>query len=480
MTENAMVESSTGAVIEQPKAKPKGTGFAAMLAKLRGNAEAAAGTGGTGKKVKAATLKVVEAEIPELVLGLFDKDGKPHTNEAGVTASVFKDVKGIGGRKGAMYVCRPHVILTREIAKMIAEQYSGHNRNQTEPAIKRYVTAMDKPDASRSAWHFVGNTLGFVVKKVGDSHALGLCNGGHTCKALQRSTRKAIIVNAYFGIPEEYANLADVNIPRTAKDTIGRVHHYDHFMEADAEIEGEPLSVELKDSDIKTLDNTHSQVLRIIACIQAGKKVKDSEPLTTSDISDLDDKYKDIVVNSVIRTYLIDKMAMLPNDKGKPVPGGLKKMGITLSHAAALMAIATTEDNNGTLQSVDEAVEMVEKFFCRMVDLDLDDVSDPAVALRETLLAFKVDKMTDQNIRFAVEKTCLLAEFGRGDVDIDVDTLKATESDDTIPTFNTILDPEAEEEEDDVDELDDDGEELDEESENDGVEELPDDDSEEE
>lgn len=429
-------------LLSNATAAKKSVSFAERLRQLSG--KVAVTLKGKGGKVEPATAVIVGAEIPELTKGLYYTeviDGKTyyrgHTNDRGVTACVFHDELGIGGVKGAVYVGRNHIVLTPAIAAYILRDLKGHNRNVTAPAVKRYKEAMLKSNSDPTGWHFVGNTLGFVVKKAGDDTTIGQCNGGHGCHAAVESG-KTILINAYFGVPEVYANLADVNIPRTPKDTIGRLHHFDQYKDM-TELDGEPLPVTITAADVKSMDNVQSQALRILACVQAGKKVKDSEPLGPGAIAQLDTLFGTILKRCVLKVYLIDRAATSPNAKGKAVPGALKRR-IALSHAAACMALLATErDESNKLVLNPEAMEQTEGFYYDLVDEAQDDQDVPAVALRDCLDSFKTNRMTNQNIRFTCLKIALAAHFG-GDVAADVDSLEGVTEDESL-CFQTELDP---------------------------------------
>ena len=432
-----LAAESTNAT-EESKGTPKKKSFASLLRGMNQDAKVVQKKGGP---VKPATSVEVQAEIPELVRGLFYRDANGvacgYTNDKGVTACVFEDKFGIGGIKGAIYVHRSFAVITPAIAAYSKANFSGHNRNQTAPAVKRYKESMQRPDKDPNGWHFVGNTAGYVVAHVGDDITNGQCNAGHTFEACIQSG-KTILMNMYFGIPEQYANLADVNIPRTPKDTIGRLHRFDKYLGI-SEMDGEPLTVTVTAADIKAMDNVHSQAIRIVACVQAGKKVKDSEPLGPSAIAELDAKYGNVLETCVLKVYLIDRAAQHDNGRGKSVPGALKAR-LSLSHAAAAMCIlcAMGDDENGYTLS-DDGMYDVESFYTTLVNESEEDANEPAVCLRNTLESFKLNKMPDQNIRWTVLKICLAAEAGE-DVVYDQDTLEATTSDDKI-VFGTPLDP---------------------------------------
>lgn len=452
MTTPSLREVSQGQKLVGTIDKPVRKSFAALLANMSG--KTAVVSKGKSGPVKPATVEQVAKEIPELIQGCWSGDYQPLVNDRGETSSVFHDEHGIGGCKGAVYTCRNFVRLTPAIAAYILENYKGHNRDTTLPAVKRYTDAQLLPSRDPNAWHYVGNTLGFVVAKNGDIRSIGQCNGGHTCHAVVKSG-KTILVNIYFGVPEQFANLADVNIPRTAKDTIGRLHRFDKYNEL-TELDGEPLPITIKASDVKSMNNVHSQALRILACVQAGKKVKDSEPLGPGAIAALDAKFGTVLESCVLKTYLLDRAAVADNGKGKAVAGALKKR-VSLSHAAAVMALLATEESSDGLYELNaDAVYAVESFFAEMVDENDTDEDNPAVALRTVMENFKLDKMTDQNIRWLVLKRAIAAA-SENDIDASVDTLSATSADDKL-TFGTPLDPN-EEDEPEVNEIDEETEE---------------------
>lgn len=400
--------------------------------------------------VQPATPAQLEDEIPELSKGLWDtdEDGSPigWINVRGIQATVTIDVDGRFGCKGAIYVTRPEIVMTQALAARILADFGGHNRDVTAPAVKRYRDSMNLPAANRNAWHYVGNTIGFVVSKPGDKRTVGQCNMGHTCTAFVGSTLKQALCIGYFGIPEQYANLADVNIPRTGKDTIGRKHRYDKYADAaraaepvDSVEEDEFIGVQIKSSDIKTMNDCHSQALRIIACVLAGKKVKDSEPLGPGAIAELDDIYGDVLEACVVRTYILDRRSKHPNKSGTAIPGALK-LRMSLSHAAAMMVIWACEKNDdGTLALNEDAFLAVYEFLLQIVDENYDDEDLPAVALRNCLETFKMNKMTDQNVRWLALKVAIAGASG-DDVACDYDTLCGINSNDVI-YLQTFLDP---------------------------------------
>lgn len=432
--------SDVPAALANASANGRPKSFAALLARMNGKAAPSSKKAGT---VEPASIEVMIAEIPEVCKGLWDID--PVTakkigwiNARGVQAHVFEDVDGVGGCKGAIYVKRPNIQYTRPMAKYMIANLDKHNRDRTAPAVKRYMDAMNLPDTDPAAWHHVGNTMGFVVAEPGDQFAIGMCNAGHTSEGFWKSGRKVILMDAYFGIPEKFANLADVNIARTAKDTIGRLHRFDKYKDM-TEIEGEPLTVTVTAADVKAMTNVQSQALRIISCVQVGKKVKDSEPLPPAAIAQLDTKYGDILEPCVLKCYLLDRAALHDNGKGKNIPGALK-LRLSLSHAAASMALlCTTKDDSGQYRLDSEAVFEIEQFFATLVDENETDSDVPPVALRECLETWKLNKMTDQNIRWTALKIALLAAAGE-EMASDVESLLATTADDKV-YFGSELDP---------------------------------------
>lgn len=393
--------------------KPKkSTGFLAILAGMKAKELVPEKKGKPGE-VSQATPAAVEKEIPELIGGLWDVvDGKPVPKVAANTGRpsvIWTSRIKING--GCVFVHRAGVLVTPSLAKFIIERFGGHNRRQTPAAIKRYADEM-----ASGNWPFVGNTAGFVVDKKGALFAIGQCNGGHTLKAVIESG-VSVEMDFYFGVPESFANLADVNIPRTGKDVIGRTHRFDELKDT-SELDGQPIGVTLTDADVKAISDIHSQAIRIVACLLAYKPIKDSEPLGPSAISSLDRLYGDVLSQCVRDVYLLDKLATFTNDKGKPVSGGLKRL-MSLSHAAALMAVVgVTGDvirdektgqvlKVGKLELDPDAIAFVAQFFADMVNGELLDEENPAVCLRNALLRFKYNKVTNQNLRWYTEKGAL-------------------------------------------------------------------------
>lgn len=420
MTSVLMAEAtSADDTTAQGGVKPaKKSGFAALLqsmnsAKTGGKAIA----GAKGKDVVTASQSMLLAEIPELSGGLWTvgENGEKlpkvasNTNRPSVIWTSRLPIN-----KGNVYVSRCGVLITPAIAKLVIEQFGKHNRNQTKPAIKRYAD-----DMSAGNWPYVGNTFGFVVAKKGDLNPLGQCNGGHTCKGIIESGVSAE-VDIYFGVPECHADKADVNIARTGKDIIGRLHRYDKY-DGLSEIDGQPIGLTLKADDCKVMSDTHSQAIRMTACILSYKPVKDSEPLGASAIAALDAHYGDCLEKCILDCYLLDKSALWENDKGNKVAGGLKRL-MSLSHAATLMLIASTngdvvrDEKTGVVKTVknlslDEEVQVtIAQFFAEMVDYENQtDESNPAVSLRQTLQRFKNNSVTNQNFRWIAEKYAAVA-----------------------------------------------------------------------
>ena len=95
-----LAAESTNAT-EESKGTPKKKSFASLLRGMNQDAKVVQKKGGP---VKPATSVEVQAEIPELVRGLFYRDANGvacgYTNDKGVTACVFEDKFGIGGIKG--------------------------------------------------------------------------------------------------------------------------------------------------------------------------------------------------------------------------------------------------------------------------------------------------------------------------------------------------------------------------------------------
>lgn len=425
MAEATSAEQPGGATTAAPQSPPakKPSGFAALLSAMTKKSTGVIPTGAKGKDVIAAAEATLLAEIPELLGGLWDVI----ENEDGTVTRIPKIAENTGRpsviwtsrlpiNKGNVYVSRCGVLITPAIARYIIDHFGRHNRNQTKPAIKRYQTDMEDGN-----WPYVGNTFGFVVAKSGEKVVLGQCNGGHTCKAVIESG-VSVEVDIYFGIPERHANKADVNIARTGKDVIGRLHRYDSYNGL-SEIDGQPIGITLTADDCKAMSDIHSQAIRIIACIMSYKPVKDSEPLGPGAIADLDSQYGDPLEGCVLDTYLLDKAALWTNDKGNKVAGGLKRL-MSLSHASALMAIASIsgdvvrDEKTGVVKKVanleidDEMQLMCSTFFRDLVAYD-DETSEenPAVALRITLQRFKNNSVTNQNIRWLAEKYALFCAF---------------------------------------------------------------------
>lgn len=390
----------------------KRSGFGALLAALNKKTTGTTPVGAKGKDVVAASESMVLAEIPELINGLWDvaEDGTKlpkvaiNTNRPSVIWTSRLPIN-----KGNVYVSRCGVLITPAIARFIIENFGKHNRNQTKPAIKRYADEM-----TAGNWPYVGNTFGFVVAKKGDSKAMGQCNGGHTCKSVIE-TGVSIECDIYFGVPECHADKADVNIPRTGKDVIGRLHRYDRY-DGLSEIDGEPIGFALKADDCKAMSDIHSQAIRIIACQLAYKPVKDSEPLGASAIAALDSNYGNVLEKCVLECYLLDKSALWENDKGNKVAGGLKRL-LSLSHASALMCVASTtgdvirDEKTGFVKSVknlelDTEIQFtMASFFTDMVDYENQtEDTNPAVCLRQTLQRFKNNSVSNQNFRWIAEK----------------------------------------------------------------------------
>jgi hypothetical protein len=407
-------ESAEGTTGSGGAKKP--SGFAALLKSINKTGSTVK-TGAKGKEVVSASESMIMAEIPELIGGLWDKgeNGEriPKIAKNTGRASVIWTPR-LGVNKGNVYVHRCGVLITPALAKAIIDHFGKHNRNQTKPAIKRYAD-----DMSAGNWPYVGNTFGFVCAKKGDGVAFGQCNGGHTCKAVIESG-VAVEVDIYFGVPEVNANLADVNIQRTGKDIVGRVHRYDKYAGL-SEIDGEPIGFAISeklDADVKAMSDIHSQAVRIVACQLAGKPVKDSEPLGPSAIAALDATYGAQLEQCVLSVYVLDKSATWENDKGNKVAGGLKRL-MSLSHAAALLAVASItgdivrDEKTGVVKSVknlamdDEVRLTMLQYFAAMVNYeDETDESNPAVACRNTLIRFKNNSVTNQNIRWLIEKYC--------------------------------------------------------------------------
>lgn len=411
---DATTSSGGAAVAEKPK---KPSGFAALLQSMNKKATGAPVVGAKGKDVVVASESMVLAEIPELIGGLWDvaEDGTKTPKVAkntGRAAVIWTPRLGIN--KGNTLVSRAGVLITPAIAKFIIDHFGKHNRNQTKPAIKRYVD-----DMTAGNWPYVGNTFGFVTQRSGDKDVVGQCNGGHTCKGVIESG-VSVEVDIYFGVPEKNADKADVNIARTGKDVIGRLHRYDKY-DGLSEIDGEAIGMSLKADDCKAMSDIHSQAIRIIACVMSYKPVKDSEPLGASAIAALDSNYGNPLEKCVLETYLLDKSALWENDKGNKVAGGLKKL-LSLSHAAALMAVAAVsgdvvrDEKTGAVKSVknltlDSEIQIsIAQFFADMVDYENQtDESNPAVALRITLQRFKNNSVSNQNFRWIAEKYAAVA-----------------------------------------------------------------------
>lgn len=400
-------------------------------------------------EVAPATRAQIEAECPELLkdIGIPAVGAELRKNSRGETGMVVDGF--LPQNKGCRWFFRK-VVVSPAIARWITENYGGHNRESTKPAVERYAEQM-----TQKQWNFVGNTLCFVVDTEGNLTPLGVCNGGHTCKAIVKSGQAQEML-LIIGIPERHANKADVNIARTAKHVIERLHRYDLYNGMNTDEEGNAIGITLDPADLKSMSEIHSQALRILACVMAKKAVKDSEPLGPDAIAALDVAYGHLLQPCVRDVYLLDRAVTYANKTGKQVAGALKYR-LSLSHAAAVMAVlAATGDvvsanprklANLTLDQ--DTLTEVGKFFADLVNADLKDEDNPAVCLRLCLERHKLNKMTNQNVRWnclttALYATIELAANAEPSVSYDVDSLMAigSEATDRI-CFNTILDPEA-------------------------------------
>ena len=409
--------------------------FGQMLAKVSGATTKAVVKAGP---VEPAGFKELKDTCPELVMGPYQVvDGKPvgWIDANGVQSLVFHDVDGIGGRKGAVYVSRPNVRWTRAMSAFVLKTFKGHNRDSTKPGVERYKKAMNLPSVDHKSWHFVGNYIAFtyakgqatfdgkVAQEIG-----GDCNGRHTMTAHAASNRDAILVNVVLGVPEEYANLADVNIVRQAKDAINRLHRYDDYTDVAKlqEYLGEQPPFALLASDVKTISDWHTKALRVLWCLTSHKaSVKDSTPMPPADVVEYDGQYGDLLQPICLDVYLLDKKATHPNKSGKLIPGALK-LRCQLSHVvASIVALATIKGDDGNLVLDDDTVAECFNFFIGMLDENNEDDAEPAVCLRNCLDTFKLNSMTNQHVKFTVMQVCLAAHLdlvGRGETDNDYDT----------------------------------------------------------
>lgn len=429
--------NETTTTVATETAKPKRR-FGAMLAKVSGQGKPAAIKAGP---VEPASFKELKDVCPELVLGPYNVvDGKPvaWVNAFGQQADLFHDVDGLVGPKGEIRVTRANVRWTRAMSAFVLKEFKGHNRDSTKPGVERYKTAMNLPNTSHKAWHNVGNYIAFTFEKGqaifnGDVQAIGGdCNGRHTMTAHVASNRDTILMNVVFGIPEEYANLADVNIVRQAKDAINRLHRYDDYTDVAklTEYLGEQPPFALLASDVKTISDWHTKALRVVWCLVNHKtSVKDSTPLPPADVVEFDYGYGDLLQPICLDVYLLDKKATHPNKSGKLIPGALK-LRCQLSHVIAnIVALAANKTDAG-YELDDEIVGKCFDFFIEMLDENNDDESSPAVCLRKCYDTFKIDSMTNQHVKFTVMQVALLAmldidENGSTDIDYDVDSLQS-------------------------------------------------------
>ena len=425
----------------------KPMGFAALLASMKPATEAVAKKAGA---IEPATREVVEAEIPELTTGFLPAsmtneeiakakaDGKTRlgkVNSHGEYAIIRWDASD-----ATWIVNRAGVRVTAAMAAYLLQQYKGHNRPITKPRMDRLADQQAK-----GGWHYVGNTAGFVVKTAGDVNANGQCNAGHSMTA-QGKSGKTVVYDFYLGVPEQFANLADVNMQRAPKDVIARLHRFDRY-KGMTEIDGVPIGVTLTEADTKTMDNLQSQALRVVACVIANKKsVKDSEPLGPNDIAVLDQKYGDVLQQAVLRTYLFDRSAQRLNDKMKSVAGALKHY-VALSHCAAVMTLLATIETDGKYTLEADATNFVGMFFAALVDETNNDESNPAVVLRRTLVKWKISqskKGSSQNIKWNALKMAIAAATVIGtEEQVDADDLSnalAGCEDTSKVYFDTVLD----------------------------------------
>ena len=458
---NAIVNSNG-----EPKAKRR---FGSMLAKVSGKATTAVVKAGP---VEPAGFKELKDVCPELVMGPYNVvDGKPvgWVNAAGQQADVFWDVDGLVGPKGEVRVTRPNVLLTRAMSAFIHKTFKGANRDSTKPGVERYKKAMNLPNRDPKAWHNVGNYIAFTMKKgqaIFDGTNVqeigGDCNGRHTMTAHKESNRAVILVNVVFGIPEEYANLADVNIVRQAKDAINRLHRYDDYTDVAklTEYLGEQPPFALLAADVKTISDWHTKALRVLWCLTSHKSsVKDSTPMPPADVVEYDLGYGDLLQPICLDVYLLDKKATHPNKSGKLIPGALK-LRCQLSHVVASIVALATIKVDGQLVLDDDIVSKCFDFFIEMLDENNEDESNPAVCLRMVYDNFKMNSMSHQHVKFTVMQVALLAYLdmdangGETEIDYDVASLESYVVGKGEPTtriyFDTLLDFEPEETEDEA------------------------------
>jgi hypothetical protein len=465
--------TTTTNATETPSAPPKRR-FGAKLAKLTGGGKPVSVKAGP---VKPADFRTLQDVCPELVMGPYQVvDGvpTPWVDKNGVPASLFWDRDGIVGTKGEVRVTRANVLWTRGMSAFVLETFKGHNRDSTKPGVERYKAAMNLPNSSNKAWHNVGNYIAFTFVKgqatfdgVNVQKIAGDANGRHSMTAHVASNRETILMNVVFGIPEEYANLADVNIVRQAKDAINRLHRYDSFADVGklTEYLGEQPPFALLAADIKTLSEWHTKALRVLWCLVNHKvSIKDSTPLPPADVVEFDYGYGDLLQPVMLDVYLLNKRAGHPNKSGKLIPGGLN-LRCQLSHVASAITAVAAVGVPGAYSLDDDILEACFDFFIELVDEKIDDENLPSVCLRQCCDTFKLNGMSNQHVKFTVLQVALLAhldicENGQTDIDYDVESLLAYavgkgESADRV-YFDTPLDFERVEETKPVEKTDDD------------------------
>lgn len=402
---------------------------------------------------------------PELVRGMLQHDGSPWVDKRGQAPLIIRDWCR-EENKGMTVVVR-HVQLTPGLAKWFLTKFKSHNRTSKKPAIDRY-----SKDMLLGNWPFVGNTWCFVVDEVGSMFPVGDCNGRHTSEAIVKS-KTPVDMLLVVGILEKNANCADVSQPRSAADVIDRLHRFDRYL-GKGEIDGKALGIDINAASVKTLNNMHSRALRILACVKAGKDIKDSEALPPSAVMALDREYGDIVEQCCIRTFMLNSVSSRVDAVKNKVVKGALATHLSLHHVASMMVLASaTKDDEGKIVLDDEVLGLFGQFLVEVYnEIDIDS-RKPGVALRQAMLHFKLNKVSSKTIHWNAFKLAVMAaiseasgETETGSLTIDMLT-KVSKNDRCY--FNTLLDqqPEEEEEEttgndDDNDDNDDEMEEIDE------------------
>lgn len=337
---------------------------------------------------------------------------------------------------GNLIVNQPGVEVTPAMAKRILDDFAEHNRRSTQSAIDRYATAM-----SAGQWKYVGNTAIFVVGlKANNQRFMGQANGGHTFKAIVKSGVPATVDFTY-GVQEQWADRLDVNIARSPKDVIGRRHRYDSLA-GQSQIDGRPLGRTFGIKDVATLDNVHSQALRLLACILAHKPAKDSEPLGPTAIAELDNQYGHLLMPAVIQSFLLNKNLFRMNAKGtKKVDGGLSYY-VSLSHCAALATVASVErDDFGKLIVANDVLDACFAYLATIGNEADVDATHPGVALRQAINSWRAKddkRASNQNYKFRALKLGLKAAMENSTL-LTPAVLSAIEPK-TIICFDTVLD----------------------------------------